>query len=162
MEEVERLHVTTQEQAADTVQALLQAARHQVDLLSPLLDPALYDRPPCLEALRRMVVNAGRHARVRVLVADADAVVSRGHRLIELSRQLSSFIEIRRLAEEDRNEEIAMLLVDGESYLYWGPGTGYQGSGRRHHRGSCRRLRQLFQDCWDRSEPAPSLRRLHL
>lgn len=162
MNETQRIHVTEQREAAETVAALLQSARHRIDVLSPRLDPLLYDQPDCLEALRNIVVEARRHARARFLVADVSAVISRGHRMIELSRQLSTYIEIRRLSADDRDDETGLLIVDNESYLHWEPGAGYQGTGRWHSRGTCRRHAQWFQECWDRSEPDPSLRRLHL
>lgn len=162
MTERERIHVTDQSTAAEAVTALLRSARHRVDILSPTLDPLLYDTKDCVDALRSLITSAGRHAQVRILVADAGALVGRGHRLLELSRKLSTFMEIRRLSEEDRQEDIAMLLVDGESYLYWGPGNGYMGNGQWHSHGNCRRPAQRFQDAWDRSVADPALRRLHL
>lgn len=162
MSEQERLLTATAADAAELVARLLESARRTVDILSPQLDPAVYDQQPCLDALRALIVAAGKHARVRVLVADVDALVARGHRMIELSRRLSTFMTIRRLAEEDSTEPDGFITVDGSSFLHWQAGAGYQGQGRRDDRGRCRRLDRLFQERWDRSRPHPALRQLHI
>ncbi|MCC5811941.1 MAG: hypothetical protein JJU06_16390 [Ectothiorhodospiraceae bacterium] len=162
MSDMERFRTSTPAEAAEAVARVLGGARRRVDILSPQLDPVLYDQQPCLDTLRAMIVDAGRYASVRVLVVDVDALVARGHRMIEMSRRLSSFMSIRCLAEEDCVEPEAFLVVDDASYLYWPTGAGYQGHGRINDRGGCGRLSRLFQECWERSQPHPALRQLHL
>ncbi len=158
-DEVLALH--SADEAVIAVGALLQTAHRQVDIQSPLLDPALYDTEEICACLRRLVVDSGRRTRVRILVADPGTIVRRGHRLLALSRQLTSFITIRQLAEEDVDDG-GFLIVDRGHYLRWEPGTGYQGSGRRNNRGHTARWSRLFSERWDRAVQPAALRRLYL
>ena len=55
------------------------------------LDPPIFDQKELLDSLAALVT---RHSeiKVRVLVQDIERVIKRGHRLIELSRRLTSAI----------------------------------------------------------------------
>ena len=82
-------------EVAEVTQRLAAQARRLLLLHSENLSPEIYDRPAFLDAVRAF---ARRHSQARflILVQDARQAVQRGHRLIELSRQLSSTIEFRR------------------------------------------------------------------
>lgn len=158
----ELITCTTPSEAEDCILHLLRAARYRVDLQSPMLDPALYDKTDVIDAFRQVVVSGGRRSRIRILITDTNAVIQRGHRLLELARQLSSAMEIRELSPEDSSDDGACLLVDDDAYLRWEPGAGYQGAGRRHARGNTARRRRRFDTCWDRAHTPTDLRRLHM
>ncbi|WP_050756062.1 DUF7931 domain-containing protein [Nitrococcus mobilis] len=136
-------------------------ARRELHLYSPDLEPHLYDYPPFLSALRALAVSGGR-ARVHILVRDSTPAVSRGHRLIELARQLTSFIEIRRLAEDTRERLDAFLVVDRRAVvhrLYW---MSYQGMASPDDPVLARALVKEFEALWETASSDPELRRLHL
>ena len=158
----EVISTTGGEDARSWVLRLLEQAHHEVDIQSPHLDSQIYDQGEVLAAIRQLVVNAGRRARVRILVGDCAPMVQRGHRLLELSRQLSSYIEIRELAAEDAIDAAALIVVDRAHYLRWESGAGYRGTGRRHARGRAARWHRAFSDCWERAHRPAALRRLHL
>jgi len=148
--------------SVDAVDTLLETSRHRVDLLSAGLDPNLYNRVQSADALRRLVVNAGKRARIRILVSDAGNLARQGHRLLELSRQLTSFVEIRQLAEDDAQQNQAILIGDGRHYCHWPDGMAYNGAACLHGRGVARRLERVFNGLWERAAVDPELRRLHL
>lgn len=157
-----RYRTATMEDARKAVQALLETARYQVDILSPLLDHQLYDQAPVINALRRVVVEGGRHSRIRILVADPGPVVQRSHRLVHLARKLSTFMEIRHLGNDDRIDPPSWLSVDTESCARWEPNAGYEGVVGPGCRGDARRMERAFNELWNRSSSDPSLRRLHI
>ena len=149
-------------EGADCVIRLLAQARYRVDIESLQLDPLLYDRRGVRDALRRLVVKEARRARVRIVVTDAAPLVQAGHRLLELSRQLTSHVEIRELSTEDAAEPAPCVIVDDEHYFRWQAGAGYVGSGRWNDRGHAGRWRRHFNERWERADLPPALRRLHL
>jgi predicted GNAT family N-acyltransferase len=155
-----RLHTTAAQSSA--VGRLAAQARTELLISSPDLEPALYDRPPVLDALLRLAVHRRGRVPVRVLVADAETPIKRGHRLIELSRRFSSAIQIRSLPEELADGAEPCLLADEVGY-------GLRPGAARDSLlvdfadgGSTRRLRRRFELLWQQSSVHPGLRRLYL
>lgn len=140
---------------------LAESARQEVLILSADLQAHLYDQAPFLAAVRRLATSGGR-ASIRVLVRDVDPAIKNGHRLVELARRLTSFIEIRRLAVQDVNLETCFMLVDRRAFLWQPTSAGRAARLARQARRQGRDLAQLFQEYWDRSESDPNLRRLWL
>lgn len=66
-----RYRVSTPRECAAAVDEVLARARYRVDVLSPELDPDLYDRLEVVDALRQVVVVGGRRARIRILLRTA-------------------------------------------------------------------------------------------
>ncbi|MCO6441215.1 MAG: hypothetical protein J5I81_09035 [Nitrococcus mobilis] len=141
---------------------LTMSARRELHLYSPDLEPRLYDYPPFLSALRALAVSGGRAARIHILVRDSAPAVSRGHRLIELARQLTSFIEIRRLAEDSRERLDAFLVVDRRAVVHRLHWTSYQGTASPDDPVLARALVKEFDALWETASSDPELRRLHL
>ncbi|MBZ0071012.1 MAG: hypothetical protein K8I04_04725 [Gammaproteobacteria bacterium] len=144
------------------VAALLAAqARRQVDLFTPDLEPVLYDQSPFLDALTQLCLSSPR-ARVRVLARDFERTVRDGHRLVELARRLSSYIELRKVHADYQDNNEAFLLVDDHGLLHRPYAARFEGSCSCKAPPEVRRLRAFFDEVWGRSEPHADLRRLHL
>ncbi|SEO52083.1 hypothetical protein [Aquisalimonas asiatica] len=156
-----RRRITSAGESGDAVTELLAAARGTVDILSPGLDPVLFDHDEVVASLRTLVVNAGRRARVRLLLCDSTAAVRGGHRLMGLARQLTTAMEIRRLADEDAGDEATWVIVDARGVAQW-PGAGYEGVVDPDSRALAMRTARLFSERWERAEPDPETRRLTL
>ncbi len=141
--------------------ALIRQARREVIVISRHLDPGLYNNTEFATAVRDFVVN-NRYARLRVLVRDADPAVRSGHRLIELSQRLSSFIEIRIPDQQFDGYNSALLVVDAEGYLYREQADLYHAqcsfADRKFSDGLCHQ----FEEMWDSSHPDMNLRRMLL
>lgn len=140
---------------------LVGQARRQIELLSPDLEPALYDQTPFLDALTQLCLSSPR-ARVRVLAKDFDRAVKDGHRLVELARRLSSYIELRKVHSDYQENNETFLLVDDYGLLHRRHSPRFEGSFSCKAPLEVRRLRAFFDEVWDRSEPVADLRRLHL
>jgi len=157
--------ITTQsaDEARLCVSQMLEQARYRIEIVSTQLDPTLYDQQAVVESLRQVVVRGRHRSLVRILVADANALVQRGHRALELVRQLTSFMEIRQLSEDDAsNHPGSFLVVDSEDYLAWKQDAGYHGKGRYDHRGYAARWGRQFDELWNRAHIPSALRRLYL
>jgi hypothetical protein len=140
---------------------LVGQARRQVELFSPDLEPALYDQTPFIDALTRLCLSSPR-ARVRVLAKDFDRAVKDGHRLVELARRLSSYVELRKVHSDYQENNEAFLLVDDYGRLHRRHSPRFEGSFSCKAPLEVRRLRAFFDEVWERSEPVADLRRLHL
>lgn len=86
-------------------------ARREILILSPELDPRLFDDTDLLETLSRF---ARRHdqAHVVILIHDSRRMVRDGHRLLTLSRRLSSSFSIRLVHPDMRDREDTLVLAD--------------------------------------------------
>lgn len=130
-------------------------------LFERTLDPALYDRRPFVSAIRRLALaRAG--LPVRILIFDSRQASATGHRLIELSRRLTSRIAIRRVEEDDRKRPDAFLIADECSYLHRQIATTMAAIVDFDDPAEARRLRATFEQIWERSAADPELRRLFI
>ncbi|HKJ10589.1 MAG TPA: hypothetical protein VKA76_15990 [Gammaproteobacteria bacterium] len=141
--------------------SLVTQARRTLDIFTQDLEPMVYDHQPVLDAVRQLALRS-RHSRIRVLVKDSHRAVKDGHRLVELARHLSSFIEIRKAHEDARDAAEAFLIADGIGTLHRTLASRFEGTVNFRAPLHARRLAQWFTEVWERSAPDPELRRLHL
>ena len=66
---------------------MLQSARRRVLILSPYLDHELFDKPAVVDALSELARSAPR-VEIKILIFDSKLIVDRGHRIVELEREL--------------------------------------------------------------------------
>jgi len=151
--------LTSRQECLDCLLALLPLARRQVDIAARWLDPPLYDREEVLDALRGLAVRQ-RRSRIRLLVLQPEGLEQRGHRLLDLAFRLTSFFEVRRPAEEDRDFNEALLLVDDAAWLRQPQADRYESSICGTDAGSLRALRHRFDGIWTRAEGLVEFRRL--
>ena len=137
-----------------------QAAR-ELRIFSRDLDAVLYDHQDFLAAVRRLSLTR-RELPVRVLAFEAQTAVRRGHRLIELARQLTSKIAIRRVpADYEQNTE-AYLLADDRGYVLRPIADVWAGTADFCDPLQGRRLGAEFERIWELSDTHPELRRLFI
>lgn len=140
---------------------LAQQARRTLDLVSRHLDPPLYDREDFVDAVKQLVLGSSR-ARVRLLVLDPAPVVTHGHRLVPLAQRLSSYVELRVPAPEHREFNEAWLVADKDGYAHRRFSDRYEASCNFHDPRLATHLTNRFDELWQRAQPDPNLRRLHL
>ncbi|MHA6493041.1 DUF7931 domain-containing protein [Pseudomonas borbori] len=137
--------------------ALLQQARRSLSIYSNDLEPWLYHRSSVQEACTQFLLASPRN-QLRILLKDTTRAVKEGHRLLSLSRRLSSNLHIRKLNPDYPIEDVAFLLADDKGLLLL-PEHG-QFSGYALYQDPARvRLRQTqFDQCWDTSVSDADLR----
>ncbi|MGQ9424558.1 DUF7931 domain-containing protein [Gilvimarinus sp. F26214L] len=135
-------------------------ARREMVLLSGTLDPILFDHAGFADAISALA-RSDRNARVRILVKQVHPLIERGHRLLELSRRLSSKVEIRKLTIEPENDAESYLIGDRDKLLYQHEPREYQGFANYNAGPEVRPILEVFDQLWARhSEQSPALRRL--
>lgn len=141
--------------------AMLQQARRQVDIVSRDLDATVYDHPAFIDALRSMILN-NRRTRVRIIVFDAQTLSRRGHQLLQLATDLSSFIAIREGGQEHASYSEAMLVADSCGYIHRYAWDRYEANANFNNRHRCRALLNTFESMWDQAASSVHLRRLSI
>ncbi len=140
---------------------LAQQTRRTLDLVSRHLDPTLYDRDDFVEAVKQLALGSPR-ARVRMLILDPAPVIASGHRLIPLAQRLSSYIELRVPAPEHREFNEAWLVADKDGYAHRRFSDRFEATVDFHDPRLAAHLTNRFDELWQRAQPDPNLRRLHL
>ena len=135
-------------------------AQRSVDIFSRNLDKKLYDNREFLDAIQTLAIN--QHGLIRILVKDSANAVKYGHRLITLSQRLTSFIEIRKVAEDYKEYNEAFLIVDETGYVLRKQADRFEGTARFNAAKEAANLLVFFNEVWRNSAPDPDLRRIYL
>jgi hypothetical protein len=114
---IEFTTVTGSAAFAEAALQVVDAARHDLALLSVELDRNLFGTDAFTSRLRGFIL-AHRRARLRVLVHDPVAAVKNSIRLVEFGRRLSSRIEFRAMPEDRRKLRDEFLIADERALLY--------------------------------------------
>ncbi|MGD8616791.1 MAG: acyltransferase [Gammaproteobacteria bacterium] len=136
-------------------------AQDSLEIFSRDLDAALYTRGPFLDAINALCYR-NRKARIRFLVQEPVDAVRRSPRLVELSRKLSSSIEIRQPHPDYRHYNEAFLVADGCALIHRGLADRYEGCANFYAPVEAQRKLDFFNEVWERSEGHPEFRRLYL
>lgn len=136
-------------------------AQHALLLHTHNLEPLIFDQQPFLDAVQALV-RRHRDSSLYILLQDGRSAVQDGNRVIELSRRLSSRIQIRRPQAEYSNYCETFLLADNSGYLHRPLYSRYEGTASFNNPASTLRLQQYFKTVWERSQPDAEVRRLHL
>lgn len=145
------------DQARAHALALCQQARRSLCLYSVDLDPWLYHRGAIQQACSVLLLANPRN-QVRILVRDATRAVKEGHRLLTLSRKLSSNLSIRKLHPDYPAEEVAFLLADDCGLLLRPDPAQCAGLALYHDVQRVRLRQNQFDQAWQTSLTDPDLR----
>lgn len=159
--DVEEITVDTRDGLRQLALEMATTCRRTLDIASRHLDPAIYNQAPFVEAVKQIALN-NRLARIRLLITDIGPVVARGHRLLDLSSRLSSFISIRKPGRDYKNFNEAMLLADNTAYIHRRFADRYEGIASHNDQRRTADLTGRFEEIWERAESDANFRRLHI
>lgn len=145
------------DEARERLLAMLSATSRHVDILSPQLEPLLLDDDEVATALVKLA-RRGRNTRIRILLAEFRPALESGHRLLALSRRLSTAISLRVLPEHSEWNGETVVVCDRSRGLLlkldehrWLPLETTPDAAREAER---------FDRLWLAGEPSPELRQL--
>ncbi len=159
MSEITQLDNSTDNSSAAL--GLIAQARKSIDIFSHNLDPRVLDTAEIVSAITAFI-KISPNSRLRILVGDPTIAVKQGHRFIELSRKLSSFIAIRKTHEDYQETPFEFLIVDGKALLYRPHAEEYKAILNLDARAECNQQLEFFNTVWEISEPASELRQLFI
>jgi hypothetical protein len=123
----ERQILTSFEDVREGAIAIAGCAKRSITILTPDLEPGIYDDQEFLEVIKHLVL-AKRYARVRVLISDPRRTVRNGNRLVALGRRLNTYVEFRNLHKDYRDQLCgAYIIADESAVLYRVNGRRYDG-----------------------------------
>jgi hypothetical protein len=140
---------------------MLQQARHSIDILSRHMDKPIYNTNCFIELIVKLSRNNPR-SEIRILIHDATNAVKEGHRLIQLSQKLSSFVHIRIIHSDYVQYNEAFLIADNVGLIHRQYSDRYEGTANFNAPLHAIRYKKLFTEIWEISEEDPQLRRLSI
>lgn len=157
-EDVGRGLVTSEDNRAALLE-MLGSANRELAIFSRVLDSRVYDETGVLDAISALATRSP-FSRIRILVMDGRQAASRGSRLVELARRLSSFIEIRRVYSDFKQMADEFIVGDQTALIYRPLAERYEGAFFPSDGMRARERLRVFDRIWEKSEPDPELRRL--
>jgi hypothetical protein len=152
------------ETRADNIQVanhMANQCQRSLFIISRKLDPTVFDTTEFADAVKYLALRH-RRARIRIIVFEPDAIVKRGHRLLELSGRLSSFIEFRKAHYTFDSYNECLILADATGYIHRKNGELYEGTLNFKDRRTSRHLLNKFTDMWEMATPDPEFRKMML
>lgn len=153
--------ISTATENRDAAIEIAQLARRQLSILSYDLEPQIYDDADVLEAIKNLAIS-GRQSNVRILLVDATRATKDGNRLIELSRRVSSYIEIRKPHRDYLDIAESFMIADEKGLLYRKLATRWEGIVDPADAMQARDRLKLFNQIWQRSHGDPETRQLRI
>lgn len=135
--------------------------KRSLNLFTPNLDPRVFDNDEFIEAVKQVALDNPR-SKVNILIINPHEVVSHGHRIVELARRISSHVFIHRADDEDTDRVDTFMVVDNVGIIRRAHNDRFEGLAEFNNPGEARLLAKEFAEMWERSQPEPELRRLHL
>lgn len=142
------------------VELCLSARRH-ICILSPRLDHQVFDRIELVSALSALA-RRGRQSEIRILVANPEPIVKRGHRLLELARRMPSALSLQKLAEHPSWNGETMVLRDSNGLLFRTLEGDQMAFYEPDSKARTAQHLDLFNELWRRSAPDINFRSLPL
>jgi hypothetical protein len=140
---------------------LVSQGQRSLDIFSRDLEARIYDNMAFADAVRALAVKT-RDLYVRILVIDPDFIIKRGHRLVELSRRLTSHMEIRKVHEDYCNNPEAYLVVDNRGLLHRKLASRYEAVVNFNNPVTASELHHHFTEMWERSKQYMDFIRLYI
>lgn len=153
--------ISTLEETRAAVVEITGLANRTLSILTPDLEPAIYDHEDFLETLKKFLL-ARSFARVRVLITEPPRAFKSGNRFVEMGRRLNSYIEFRNLKPDLYDKHEAYCIADDHALVYRARRDSWEGMSDTYDRLIARKYLDEFDELWHACEVAPELRRLHL
>jgi len=139
------------------VAELAKRAHRSLSIYTPNLEPEIYDQDIFLEPLKRLVLARG-HARLRVLISDPARVTREGNRFMQMARRLTSFIELRNVPPEFRDNPASFIIADTTAIAYRQQRTRWDGIVDFNDQQVVKRYLSYFDEIWAVSLIQPEMR----
>lgn len=132
-------------------------ARRSLSIYTPDLEPQILDHDMFLEPVKRLVL-ARSHARLRVLISDPGRVSREGNRFMMMARRLTSYIDLRNVSPEYRNNPCSFIVADNQAIVYRQNSSKWEGVAENDDITVVKRYLAYFDEVWAGSLIQPEMR----
>lgn len=141
--------------------SLVRQGEATLDIFSRDLEPRIFNTLEFSEAVKDMALK-NKNIKVRVLVIDPDFAIKHGHSLINLSRRLTSYIEVRKVHEDYTSIPEAYLVVDHRGVLHRNLASRYEGTVNYNLPMRAADLLRTFNEIWEKSRSYIDFKQLNI
>ncbi len=135
--------------------------RRNLQIISRHFDQKLFDNHGFVQAVKNLAKRS-RYSQIQILLHDSSPAVKGNHKLITLHQQLSSYIHIRKISDEYKDYNHALVLADQIGYIYRQFSDRFAANVNYNDPLQAKKLGEAFTEIWEVSEPDPQVRRLSL
>jgi len=135
--------------------------QRNLNIISRALDPVVFGTEVFVNAVKYLALRH-RRATIQIIVFETDIIVERGHRLLELSGKLSSFIRLRKAHYSFDAYNECLMIADATGYIHRQNGSRYEGRSNFKDRRQADSLLKQFENMWELATPDPDLRKMIL
>ena len=96
---------------------IVSRARRTLAILTPNLEPEIYEHHDFLDMLKRFVL-ARTFARIRVLITEPERTMKSGNEFVQMGQRLNTYIQFRNLSENLRPQREAFCIADTDALVY--------------------------------------------
>jgi hypothetical protein len=153
--------LSSREETRRAAIAVASGAKRSLAILTPDLEPGVYDHDEFLDVAKRLVLSKP-WGKIRVLVSDPARAIRNGNRFVGVARRLNTYIELRNAHADYLGHREAFLIADDHGLVYRVDGTSWEGIADAYDPGVTRRYLELFDTIWGRSEPGGEFRQLQI
>ena len=152
--------ISTKNEARAAIVEIMRRANRGLAILTPDLEPEIYDHDDFLETLKRFLLQRT-FARVRVLISDPRRAFKVGNRFVDMARRLNSYIEFRNIKPEQGAHTEAFCIVDESGIVYRAHSDTWDGVADTNEPAVARKYLDMFDALWNASaddsqtKPAP-------
>lgn len=151
--------LSTKDETLEAAVAIAAAAKRSLAILTPDLEPGIYDHDDFLDVVKRLVL-AKRYARIRVIVTDPARAIRNGNRFVGVARRLNTYIDLRNAHKDYQGHREALLIADDNALLYRVDAARWEGIADSYDPVVTRRYLDFFDSIWNVSEPGPEFRQV--
>lgn len=143
----ERQIISSKSELLAAVVEITSRAERTLVIMTPDLEPPIYEDVAFLDALKRFVL-AKSFARVRVLITDPERAMKNGNQFFQMGSRLNSYIEFRSLKPELKPRDEAFCIADGRAVVYRARSDSWEGMVDTFAPPVASRYLETFDELW--------------
>ena len=155
------LAINDLKEACTVLSAMIEQANHRLIYFGQALEVELLGDSTVMNSISGMFTR-NRSANMKTLVHGNHELVSTGHRLIELLRNLVPAVECRLRRPQSAGFEGTCILVDRSGYLFFPNPDRHTGSACFNGVANVEKLHDVFIQEWEVAEPDSEIRPLYI
>ena len=157
----ELIQLEYHQESIDATLRLAQQAQNTLSILSLNLDSTIFNTNRFIDAARELAIK-NKFSSIRILVSEPDHIIKDGHRLLDLSRRLSSSISIKEISNEFKSHRETFVVADDRGYLFRTNSERYEGVANFYNPLQSKVYLDDFNEIWTHSKSITDFKRLYL